>query len=92
VLDSKGNLWVADHGNDHVEEFSEQGGYRQQFGSVGSGNGQLREPDALAFGAIGAKEGQFSTPEGIAIDSHGDVWVSDTGNGRLQELDERANS
>ena len=53
VLDSKGNLWVVDHGNDRVEEFNEKGEYQKAFGSVGSGNGQLKEPDALAVDSKG---------------------------------------
>jgi sugar lactone lactonase YvrE len=53
VLDSKGNLWVVDHGNDRVEEFNEKGEYQKAFGSVGSGNGQLKEPDALAVDTKG---------------------------------------
>lgn len=48
AVDSSGNLWVLDTGNDRVEEFNEKGEYLSQFGSAGSGEGQFSEPAALA--------------------------------------------
>ncbi len=49
ALDSKGDLWVADTNNHHVEEFSATGTYLSQFGTLGSGNGQFSEPKSLAI-------------------------------------------
>ena len=49
ALDAGGHLWVLDSGSDRVEEFDEAGEYLENaFGSEGSGNGQLREPDGIA--------------------------------------------
>ncbi len=53
AVDSKGNLWVLDHGNDRVEEFNAKSEYLQVFGSKGSGNGQLSGPDGLAVDSKG---------------------------------------
>lgn len=49
TVDSKGDIWVADAGNDRVQEFSGSGVYLRQFGSEGSGDGQLREPTGVAI-------------------------------------------
>jgi YD repeat-containing protein len=49
TIDSEGNVWVTDAGNDRVEAISEGGAFLSQFGSKGSGNGQLTEPYSLAI-------------------------------------------
>jgi streptogramin lyase len=53
AVDSKGNLWVLDKGNDRVDEFNEKGEYQKAFGSEGSGNGQLKGPSGLAVDSKG---------------------------------------
>jgi tripartite motif-containing protein 71 len=53
ALDSKGNIYVADSGNNRVEKFNKQGVYQSQFGSQGSGNGQFKYPVGIAFGTAG---------------------------------------
>ncbi len=116
AIDSSGDIWVLDTGNDRVEKFSSEGAYIAQFGSAGSGNGQLEQPAGLAldssgdvwvadtgnnrveefsatgedlksFGVRGTKKGQFKSPGGIAVDG-GSVWVSDSENGRVQRFNE----
>jgi tripartite motif-containing protein 71 len=52
-VDSKGNLWVADTGNNRVEKFNEKGEYLGQFGTKGSGAGQLENPYSVAIDAKG---------------------------------------
>jgi DNA-binding beta-propeller fold protein YncE len=54
TLDSQGDIWVVDAGNDRVEEFSSAGAYLSEFASKGSGNGQLSEPIGIAI-----SEGEF---------------------------------
>ena len=49
ALDSNGDIWVADAGNDRVQKFNTKGEYLEQLGSEGSGNGQLSEPSGLAL-------------------------------------------
>ncbi len=77
AIDSSGNLWVADPGNQRVQKFDSNGTYLAQFGSSGTGNGQ--------FGS-----GYSGSPQGIAIDSGGNIWASDYGNGsdpRVEKFD-----
>jgi len=74
AIDSKGNIWVADSGNNRVQEFAEKGSeykYVATFGKKGSGNGE------------------FESPKGLAIDSKGNIWVADSGNNRVQEFNEK---
>jgi YD repeat-containing protein len=49
AVDSSGNIWVADYGNNRVQEFSKEGTFLQKFGSAGTGNGQFAGPLNLAF-------------------------------------------
>lgn len=53
AVDSEGNIWIVDRGNDRVEEFSKEGGYIKSFGSHGSGAGYLKEPYGLSIDAEG---------------------------------------
>ncbi len=48
TVDSSGNLWVIDYGNNRIEEFNEKGEYLEKFGSEGTGNGQLKDPLDIA--------------------------------------------
>jgi YD repeat-containing protein len=36
------------------------------------------------FGSKGSGEGQFEQPQGSAVDPHGDIWVVDQGNDRIE--------
>ncbi|HET7485864.1 MAG TPA: SMP-30/gluconolactonase/LRE family protein [Solirubrobacterales bacterium] len=42
-----------------------------------------------AFGSEGTGNGQFKGPNGIAIDASGNLWVVDTKNNRVQELNSK---
>ncbi len=152
AVDSKGDVWVADTGNDRVQEFSSSGEYLMTFGSEGAGNGQFKSPEGIVvdgkgnlwvadygngrveefsatgvyvtqfavtqpraitvdssehvwaaspekvteftmageklrtFGSLGTGNGQFFGASGIALDKEGYVWVTDEGNGRVQEF------
>ena len=48
ALDSSGNLWVADTGNNRVSEFTAAGSFIRQFGTAGTSNGQFNEPMDVA--------------------------------------------
>lgn len=66
---SGGNVFVGDQNNERFQEFNETGGYVAQFGTSGTGAGQF----------------SFGWPMGIAADGKGTLWISDTGNNRVQK-------
>jgi len=43
------------------------------------------------WGSEGKEDGQFTNPSGIAVDSHGNIYVADTGNSRIQKFDSQGN-
>jgi RHS repeat-associated protein len=48
AVDSKGNVWVADTGNNRIEEFSAAGTFLKAYGKEGTGNVQFKEPKSIA--------------------------------------------
>jgi RHS repeat-associated protein len=48
AVDSKGNVWVADTGNNRIEEFSATGTFLKAYGKEGTGNVQFKEPKGIA--------------------------------------------
>ena len=51
------------------------------------GNGRL----LLSFGSYGTGNGQFNAPQGIAVSATSEVFVSDTGNQRIEKFDSYGN-
>jgi DNA-binding beta-propeller fold protein YncE len=137
AVDPSGHLWVADFGNNRIQELSETGAFLQTFGSEGTGGGQFKGPTNIALlgealyvtdynnarvqelstttgggfieaigwgvrtgeeklqvctsgcraGNVGSGNGQFNLPRGIAAEpGTGNLYVSDQGNDRVQEL------
>ncbi|MGH2976159.1 MAG: Ig-like domain-containing protein, partial [Solirubrobacterales bacterium] len=70
AVDPSGNDFVADTGDNRVQEFNSSGGFVRKWGAVGTADGQF-----LAGGPIG-----------VAAGSSGNVYVVDTGNSRVQEF------
>jgi DNA-binding beta-propeller fold protein YncE len=72
AVDPQGHVYVADTGNNRLQEFTLSGRFIQRLGHNGGD------------GTPGTAPGEFSTPYGVAIDCFGDVYVSDEGNDRVQ--------
>lgn len=84
-----GDLWVADANNNRLEEFNEStGAFIQAVGwGVTDGANHFEQcTSSCEAGIRGSGSGEFSTPNGVAVDPSGNVWVSDGGNNRVQEL------
>jgi sugar lactone lactonase YvrE len=76
AVDSSGNLYVADSGNDTIREISPAAVVTTLAGLAG----QSGDIDAFGIGA------RFNDPTGLALDSSGNVYVSDTGNYSGREI------
>ena len=48
AVDASGNVWVADYGNNRVQEFNEKGEYVRKFGAAGKGAEQFEGPLNIA--------------------------------------------
>ena len=68
-----GDLWVAEYAAGRVTRLTETGTLVGRYGTVSQERG-------------GAGAGRFTTPWGLAVDGRGVVWVADTGNRRIVEL------
>jgi DNA-binding beta-propeller fold protein YncE len=53
VVDSSGNLYVADAGNARIQKFAADGDFLGLIGKAGSGQGELREPNGMAIDSAG---------------------------------------
>jgi DNA-binding beta-propeller fold protein YncE len=73
AVDSKGNAWVVDTGNDRIEEFT----YSSKT---------LKWEFDVEFGKKGTGHEEFEDPIGIAIDSSNNIYVVDSGNNRVVKL------
>jgi YD repeat-containing protein len=87
AVDSSGNVWVTDGGNNRVQEFNEKGEFVRTFGwGVSNGEAKLEVcTSGCLAGTAGSGAGQFSAPTGIVV-SGGHVYVADSNNGRVEEL------
>jgi len=52
-VDMKGNVYVADTGNDRIQKFDSDGNYIATIGTPGSGDGEIDEPYDVAVGNDG---------------------------------------
>jgi tripartite motif-containing protein 71 len=71
AVDAAGDIWIADTGNNRVEEFTTAGAFdNQMIGSYGC--------------CFGAPNTEFNAPQGLAFDSAGHLYVADANNDRIQ--------
>jgi len=76
AVDSGGNLYIADSGNNRIRKVS--GGVITTV--AGSGVQGFSGDNGPAISA------QLADPSGIAVDSVGNLYVADTGNGRIRKV------
>jgi DNA-binding beta-propeller fold protein YncE len=68
-----GNVYVADTWNHRIQYFDPNGSFLGKFGRLGD-----------AKGRIDAEQGIFWGPRAVAVSRAGEVFVTDTGNKRIQ--------
>ncbi len=78
AVDSGGNLFIADTSNDRIREVTASNGVINTV----AGNG------TPGFGGDGAPaiHAALYTPGGVAIDAAGDIFIADTNNNRIREV------
>lgn len=84
-----GNRVIADAGNNRIVILDRDGNFVTAFGAVCRLNegeaGGCTDPDGA--GPLNLGDGQFNEPWGVAVDQAGQIYVSDTWNGRVQVFD-----
>jgi large repetitive protein len=78
AVDSAGNIYVADDGNNKIRQISPDGTVITLAGSPGNVCGSS---DGNTFSA------SFCGPRSIAIDPFGDLWIADAYNNRIRKMD-----
>jgi len=89
AIDTHGNLWLPDYGNNRVDEFSASGTFIKTIGwGVKSGEHKFETCTASCLGGFsGSGNGQFAGPTGIAFYG-GNMYVAEYSNSRIQEFTE----
>jgi YD repeat-containing protein len=87
AIDGSGNVWVADHTNNRLAEFTASGTFVQAVGwGVSNGESKLQVcTSSCRAGLTGAGNGELSSPDGLVVSGE-DIYVADAGNNRIQEL------
>jgi len=80
AFDSSGNMYVADQSNHRIQKFSAGSAMGDNAVTVAGGNGQ------------GYAANQLDHPSGVAIDSSGNIYVSDHNNHRVQKFPSNSTS
>src|SRR5438105_15814417 len=86
VDENDGTVYVVDMGNHRVQKFDTSTNVLPQLIAKwgGGGPGHASSPQAQ-------EAGQLRSPGGIAVDGNGDVYVTDTGNHRVEKFDREGN-
>lgn len=74
AVDSVGNVYIADTGNNRVVKVAVDGGAQTVLGSI------------VAAGNPAYTGYTFNAPQSVAVDARGNVYVADTGNGKVVEI------
>lgn len=78
AVDSSGNVWFSDNGNNAVRRISTDGNIHTVAGTGQSGFSGDGGPAVSA---------QLNNPNGLAVDSTGGLLIADTGNLRIRRVD-----
>jgi sugar lactone lactonase YvrE len=84
AIDSARNLYLADTGNCRVRRINASTGYVSTVAGSG-GTGPVCGPFGGDNGP--ATEATLNAPGDVAVDSHGNLFIADTGNARIRKVD-----
>ena len=88
AIDSSGNVYVADFGNNSIRKVTQTGTATTLAGVEGTSTvaSSLGEPSPAGHADGTGAAASFNQPTGIAIDSSGNLYVSDTGNNTIRKV------
>jgi uncharacterized protein (TIGR03437 family) len=81
AFDSKGNLYITDSTDNRIRIVNTSGIINTFAGSGTLGGAGFSGDGGAATAA------ELNDPEGVAVDSAGNVYIADTGNGRIRKVD-----
>jgi tripartite motif-containing protein 71 len=87
VDQSDGSVYVVDMGNHRVQKFDTSTNVLPQLLTKWGGSAEAGH----ASSPLAREAGQLRSPWGIAVDGAGDVFVTDTGNHRVEKFDREGN-
>ena len=79
AIDAAGDLFIADSGNDVIREVNSSTGLITTV----AGNGT----DGYSGDGYAATGAEFNFPNAVAVDAAGDVFIADSGNNVIREVD-----
>jgi sugar lactone lactonase YvrE len=80
ALDSAGNVYIADSGNNRVRKVSMFSGAIDTIAGTNGGGYLVNQDGGPATSAY------LNAPEGVAVDASGNVYIGDTANGRVRKV------
>jgi len=81
AVDRDGNVYIADPGDNRVRKVNTSGVITTLAGAGGLGTPGFSGDGGPATAA------KLQSPDGVALDAQGNVYIADTGNGRIRKVD-----
>jgi len=80
AMDAAGNLYIADTGNNRIQEIAKASGTISTVAGSASGSPGTSGDGGAATSAL------LKSPAGITLSTGGDLYIADTGNNRVQKV------